>query len=232
VADLACTSLYNPVDVVVQRLQLQRVPISAVPLAPASLLSSQETSTPHVRHTPSLAAPSHSAPALLEHTEGSGVGGLAIVKSMLKEEGWRGFYRGLTASTLYHLPASATWWPSYELIKNLLETSACKIMPQRIRPETYSPVIYTVAGMMAACLTTTILNPLNVAKTRVQTQTESYGTRNPFKVLGRIVKYEGAYALGRGVVPRLLYNVPNAALSAFIYEILLKISQKSPKEGQ
>jgi len=229
-ADLACTSLYNPVDVVVQRLQLQRIPATTEPRAFATLLSLQETSTPHVRHTPSSSLPSQSAPALIAHAEGSGAGGMTIIKSMLKEEGWRGFYRGLTASTLYHLPASAMWWPSYELFKSLLESGVCKIIPREKHSITYSPGIYTVAGMMAACLTTTVLNPLNVAKTRVQTQTESYGTRNPIKVLGRIVKYEGLHALGRGVVPRLLYNVPNSALSAFIYEILLKISQKSSKK--
>lgn len=38
----------------------------------------------------------------------------AIVKAIAREEGVRGFYRGVTASALTFTPASALWWPSYE----------------------------------------------------------------------------------------------------------------------
>ena len=42
------------------------------------------------------------------------------VKTILKEEGVNGFYRGLVPRALLSIPAAATCWGTYETVKQLL----------------------------------------------------------------------------------------------------------------
>ena len=44
------------------------------------------------------------------------------VRTILAEEGWRGFYRGLLPRTLLSIPAAATCWGTYETVKGLLSS--------------------------------------------------------------------------------------------------------------
>ena len=42
------------------------------------------------------------------------------IKSIMREEGWVGFTRGVLPRTLYFLPGSAIGWGTYEYIKSVI----------------------------------------------------------------------------------------------------------------
>ena len=138
------------------------------------------------------------------------------------------------------------WWSSYEYFKRIL-------YPYRIRKlnnsgDTYQRnyVSELVAASIATTITTFIFNPLEIVKTRMQTQhynlpqADQKLINNTFSGLVGLVKEEGPKSLARGLVPRLIsrltnslwllsiVRIPLAALSAFLYEIILHASIKEP----
>jgi solute carrier family 25 (mitochondrial iron transporter), member 28/37 len=71
------------------------------------------------------------------------------------------------------------------------------------------------AGVMAAMITT----PLDVAKTRLQTQADLKRTyKGMVDALRSIVQEEGARALLRGMGPRMLYHSASATIAWTTYE--------------
>eukprot|EP00455_Lapot_gusevi_P028195 TRINITY_DN299_c0_g4_i2.p1 TRINITY_DN299_c0_g4~~TRINITY_DN299_c0_g4_i2.p1 ORF type:complete len:325 (-),score=94.33 TRINITY_DN299_c0_g4_i2:234-1208(-) len=50
-------------------------------------------------------------------------GALDVIRSIHKEEGWRGFTRGMPARVLYFMPSAAVCWTTYETVKIFLKFS-------------------------------------------------------------------------------------------------------------
>jgi solute carrier family 25 phosphate transporter 23/24/25/41 len=94
--------------------------------------------------------------------------------------------------------------------------------------EDEDPLIHAVAGSAASAVTTTLMNPIDVAKTRLQTQ--DYFSRGEILyrttagALMHMVKHEGFRSLGKGLLPSLMISVPSGALSIMIYECVKKLS--------
>lgn len=104
-------------------------------------------------------------------------GGLDVLTRVYRMEGIRGLYRGLGATLLRNVPNSAMWWGSYEVTKNKLHAFDLRAklgLPSRksadphSRVENEDPLVHIVAGVVAAVVATTIVNPIDVAKTRLQ----------------------------------------------------------------
>ena len=53
---------------------------------------------------------------------------------------------------------------------------------------------------------------------------------NMYTMLGSILRTEGAWALTRGLLPRMVVNGPASAATFVIYEQVLRLSRKSPEE--
>jgi len=163
-------------------------------------------------------------------------------------QGLKGFYRGFTSSLLTNIPSSALWWPSYEVSKYLLSpfflrypyfhyyhTSSFRPQPkfEKTSEDTAREhSLHATSGICAGLCATILTNPLDVAKTRVQTRSETYGTSNPFRCISRIVQKEGVWALEKGLIPRLAYNVPASGVAAFTYELALGWSRKRAAEKE
>jgi hypothetical protein len=113
--------------------------------------------------------------------------------------------------------------------------------------EDESPVIHIVAGTVAGLVATTLCNPMDVAKTRLQavdilpSQTSDPTARqtawkrlfrkpNTISIMVSMVREEGFRALGRGLMPSLLVTVPYGILTIFLYEQAKKWSVKT-KDG-
>ncbi len=71
-----------------------------------------------------------------------------------------------------------------------------------------------------------LTNPFDVAKTRLQTQTETYGAKSAMPAIARIFAHEGMRGLMKGLLPRLVYSVPASGLVSFTYELVLSLSKK------
>jgi hypothetical protein len=88
------------------------------------------------------------------------------------------------------------------------------------------------AGFIAGTMTSTIINPLDVVKTRLQVQdsqplaqTQKIRYRNILHGLIQLYYEEGVRGYFRGLVPKLLSRGPLSALSSLLYEIVLHLSR-------
>lgn len=152
--------------------------------------------------------------------------------TIVKEEGFRGLYKGVTPNCL----GAGTAWGLYFLFYNsvkdqMLETSQYPL----------GPLKHMFAGICAGALTTAITNPIWVVKTRLCLQygnveattaigksTKSSSSSPPllpeskrysgtWDAFKKVYKHEGVHGLYRGFVPGLL-GVSHGAIQLTVYE--------------
>ncbi|RHZ71065.1 hypothetical protein Glove_262g30 [Diversispora epigaea] len=149
---------------------------------------------------------------------------LDCLKKVIREEGIKGLYRGLTASYL-GVTESTIQWVSYEFFKS-------KLAERRVRRGiTGDQNPYWGMGMidnffaagtskfLAACVS----YPHEVLRTRLRQLPEEGGVKykgliHCFKT---ILKEEGFWAFYGGITAHMMRVVPNAAIMFFCYEVIL-----------
>ncbi|EFA77930.1 mitochondrial substrate carrier family protein [Heterostelium album PN500] len=186
----------------------------------------------------------------------------SIFRQTYEERGIRGLYRGFGATVVRNVPYSAVWWGSYENTKNYLHQldirgklglparnsdhlAVAEQLDDSHLVENEDPIVHMLAGLTAAVISTTLSNPLDVAKTRLQTgsiaqfENHNQATANQPKTLSSFlkrshfisvlvdtVKREGVRALWKGLVPSLLTSAPYSMISIIVYEEVKKLSLK------
>ncbi len=101
-------------------------------------------------------------------------------RHIVATEGVRGLFRGLTVSILAFGPASAMWWALYQSTHRKLTAwkekrtagaaGATSVAVHGRKAAEPSVAIDALAGLLAGCCTSVVTNPLDMAKTRLQTQ--------------------------------------------------------------
>jgi hypothetical protein len=228
VADAASIILYVPGDVIVQRLQVVNSPYSSFTDA---------------------------------------------VRRIGREEGLRGFYRGFGATFVTSAIASAIWWMVYEQSKQRLYAWDNSRQQQQLDTAHSSSgkaaqssrdggiwaaitevnrVPQLAAGFIAGTVTSSVINPLDVVKTRLQVQDSARaaaGTalsnsqsspspvspparyRNFVHGLRQVYVEEGMRGFARGLVPKLVSRGPMSAASSLMYELVLYLSKDDLKRA-
>ena len=216
IADAASIPLYVPGDVIVQRLQLPGSPYTSF-------------------------------------TD-------AAVK-IYKREGIAGYYRGFSATFVTSAIASAVWWLVYEKSKERLyawdvsRRAAWGEQPTAATNSAHQPgslwaaltevnrAPQLAAGFIAGTATSSLINPLDVVKTRLQVQDSTHPTsaggekaakgryRSFWHGLRQVYVEEGVRGYYRGLVPKLVSRGPLSALSSLMYEVVLYLSRIEPSGG-
>ena len=141
--------------------------------------------------------------------------------------------------------ASGVWWQSYELLKQAFTAYAHSHPAEPSVPTRAGNPIedqvgnllgiirqslpHMSAGFIAGATAALITNPLDIAKTRWQTQRVKPVGMTFFRSLKVMVKQEGVQkAFLRGLVPKVVSTAPLGMLSSVMFEGILFLSRKDP----
>ncbi|ODV89476.1 hypothetical protein CANCADRAFT_4094 [Tortispora caseinolytica NRRL Y-17796] len=143
-----------------------------------------------------------------------------------KENGISGFYKGYGVTTARDAPNAGLYIMFYEKLKTwipavmfgaqpLPETVTDSLLP----PKTAAFVNYT-AGALAAALATTLANPFDAIKTRIQLEPNKY--HHFFQSAALMLKEDGARSFFDGLALRMGRKMLSSGIAWCIYEELVR----------
>ena len=154
--------------------------------------------------------------------------GIALsLHQILRSDGVRGLWAGLTPSLVGVVPARAIWFTSYEISKKFFATS-----------EGVSSSGTAISGIIAGVTVTTLTCPIWVVKTRLQLQsslTANVEYKSSIDCFRKIYKHEGPGAFYKGLGASYL-GIVESSLQLVMYEGMKKTmqinKQKSDPEAE
>jgi len=141
------------------------------------------------------------------------------IKHVRANQGIRSLYAGFSTTLVMNIPYHAFFFSSYESYKILLMN--WKKGEHRKDDEEESVFVHLSCGAGAGVTASALTNPLDVAKTRLQTQHDTgkryKGMVDALKTIGR---EEGVTGFMRGIRPRIILHSCSAAIVWSTYEYM------------
>lgn len=138
---------------------------------------------------------------------------LHALQCMLREEGFRSYYRGLSASLCAFVPNWAIYWYTYESFKRFYSPPG--------KPP--SPYVHVISALSAGGITAVTTAPFWTLKSRLQVDVASVVSERRYKSVPhgfrKIIREEGVSALYKGLTPTLL-GLGHVAIQFPLYEHL------------
>ncbi|GBG67785.1 hypothetical protein CBR_g910 [Chara braunii] len=163
-------------------------------------------------------------------------GVMDTVRRIAGEEGLGAFYASYRTTLVMNVPFTAVHFATYEGAKRILRDTGLghvggggeKGEEGEGGEENLST--HLTAGGAAGALASAVTNPLDVIKTRLQTQgvngAQRFSSGSVVAAMRTIVREEGLSALARGTRPRVLFHTPAAAICWATYEASKKFLQR------
>jgi len=142
-------------------------------------------------------------------------GSIDAIGTIFKSHGLKGLYRGYTVTAWREIPAYGVYFASYNFVKERIESRKMNTSPW---------VASILAGSFAGGLSWTIIYPIDVIKTRIQTAplNSKLEKRKILFVGNWILKKYGWKYLFRGLNVTLLRAIPVNGIIFPIYEFTLR----------
>lgn len=153
---------------------------------------------------------------------------LQCTRQVYLDHGFSAFYAGYRATLLMNIPFTAVYFSGYETAKK------CILDWRGIEDENqFSATSHCIAGAAAGAIAAATTNPLDVVKTRLQTQGEvgARRYRGLTDALRSIRVEEGFTGLMRGVRPRIVFHMPAAAVCWTTYEFCKHLMNRTVVES-
>ena len=144
-------------------------------------------------------------------------GVLHCVKAILREEGIGAFYASYPTTVLMNVPFMAVHFAGYESFKLLLTGAD--------RQDEHGVAEELIAGGLAGACAGLVSTPLDVVKTRIQTQMggDRVRAKRALVVVKELWRAEGMRGFTRGASARVLYFMPSAAICWTTYETMKRL---------
>lgn len=146
--------------------------------------------------------------------------------AILKGEGVKGFFAGFGVTAVRDAPYAGLYILFYEQSKRRLgQLQETTTLPDKLNSQTSmksrtSVPINFISGVLAAVSATTVTNPFDAVKTRLQLMPGKY--RNMFVAGRRMVREDGLRSLFDGLGLRVGRKALSSALAWTLYEELVR----------
>ncbi|CAO3636841.1 unnamed protein product [Cunninghamella blakesleeana] len=185
-----------PLDVVKIRMQLQNHPTQFPSFLNRSVLLNKGASNiPHIKY----------------------IGVLDSLKTILKEEGIKGWYKGNLPAEYLYLSYSAVEFWTYNELEKILDELSFKI------PHTCKTFI---SGMIAGSVATSITYPFDLLRTRFAVQGTTKHYTSIFQATRSIYSIEGIKGFYPGIYPAIIQIMPYMGLLFASYDGLATAFKK------
>mmetsp|Transcript_7600 Transcript_7600/g.23044 ORF Transcript_7600/g.23044 Transcript_7600/m.23044 type:complete len:356 (-) Transcript_7600:1220-2287(-) len=146
------------------------------------------------------------------------------IPMLFRQSGVMGLYTGYVATISRDVPWNALSFLFHAQVKRLFAK-----VKDRAPTNDENLVLASVAGSLAAV----IMTPVDVVKTRLMTQKAGEQVYSGIvSTFNRILQEEGAAALFKGLVPRILFLAPLAGITLSVYEAIAKFMLTSKPSPQ
>ncbi len=137
---------------------------------------------------------------------------VTCARTVYRNEGLSAFYVSYPTTLTMTVPFTAVQFTVYEQLKSFLNPHGA-----------YSPSTHILAGGLAGAVAGAVTNPLDVAKTILQTRGTSHDPeirhcKGLFDAFRIIWQRDGLKGFSRGLSPRVLTFMPSNALCWLSYE--------------
>lgn len=145
------------------------------------------------------------------------------IRSIFKQEGVGGFYKGISAS-YWGCLEGATQFMIYEQIKTkIIAKQNLRREEQGLQPTDQLPkLVYFFSAALAKGTAAIITYPHEVARTRMREQARNgvFKYKGMWQTIGVVAKEEGRKGLYGGMGVHLMKVVPNSAIMFLTYEVV------------
>lgn len=159
---------------------------------------------------------------------------LSASRDIFRSEGLKGFFAGFGATAVRDAPYAGLYVLFYEQSKRRLSSLASKIEESSsagTAPATLVPLssstsagINFLSGVAAAGLGTTVTNPFDAIKTRIQLMPNRY--ENMVHAAKKMLREEGTRSLFDGLGIRIARKAVSSALAWTVYEELIRRAER------
>lgn len=151
---------------------------------------------------------------------------LQCARYVYQTEGVRGFYRGLTASYA-GISETMICFLIYETLKKHMAEQRMTMAKTEANKSASDFIGLMVAAAFAKGCASCIAYPHEVIRTRLREEGSKY---KYFFQTGRLVAVEEGYAaFYRGLIPQLIRQIPNTAITLSTYELIVYLLRESSK---
>lgn len=156
----------------------------------------------------------------------------SATRDIFRTEGLRGFFAGFGATAVRDAPYAGLYVLFYEQSKKRLSRLASTIEEKsgataRLSNSTSAGINF-LSGVMAAGLGTTMTNPFDAIKTRIQLMPGRYG--NTIHAAKMMLREDGAKSFFDGLTIRIARKAMSSALAWTLYEELIRRAEGTWRE--
>ncbi|KAI9007724.1 mitochondrial carrier domain-containing protein [Hyaloraphidium curvatum] len=140
------------------------------------------------------------------------------VKSIVRQSGLSGLWRGLTPTIIRNVPGTSMYFLTLNESRKLLNGlwKRTDLVKSSVRPDNFDNMVNLVAGGFSRAFVGFILMPVTVIKVRYESNLYNYNSM--FDAGRSIIATDGARGLFAGFGATLVRDAPQAGLYVLIYE--------------
>ncbi|XP_014507610.1 folate transporter 1, chloroplastic isoform X2 [Vigna radiata var. radiata] len=148
-------------------------------------------------------------------------------KTILREEGFSAFYKGIVPS-LFLVSHGAIQFTAYEELRKVIVDFKCKrsTVHNQNPDKLLNSVDYAVLGATSKLAAILLTYPFQVMRARLQQRPSGDGVpryMDTWHVVKETARFEGIRGYYRGITANLLKNAPASSITFIVYENVLKL---------